>query len=401
MKLGNCAVFIGSVLAAIGAMGCGNKQPLPVNSVREIMSPAGPGSGQGNLATGPNSDTYLSWMETEGDSPVLKFAAMKDGKWSDTQTIVKGKDLMVNYADFPSLLPLGNGVIAAHWATLIPKAEEGYNVDISLTHDNGKTWSAPIVPHHDGTPTEHGFVSMTSAPGGGMGVIWLDSRKLNEPGGSDDVALMYTSIDPTGKVGTETNVDPRVCECCQPSSVRTSNGVLAVYRDRSPDEIRDIAIIRFDGSKWSAPKIVSADGWKISACPINGPAIAEHDNRVAVAWFTAPNDKPKAELAFSTDGGNSFGAPIQVDDGKPLGHVDVVALNSGSAVVTWLEGSEKGGQLRARQVDPDGTRHPSLVVGATSSGTFPRAQRVGDNVLLVWTDTTDNRVRLATLEAKK
>jgi hypothetical protein len=48
-------------------------------------------------------------------------------------------------------------------------------------------------------------------------------------------------------------------------------GLLAVYRDRTKDEIRDIAITRFDGKQWSAPKIVSDDHGQISACTDPGP----------------------------------------------------------------------------------------------------------------------------------
>ena len=107
-----------------------------------------------------------------------------------------------------------------------------------------------------------------------------------------------------------------------------------VYRDRSDDEIRDIAIARFDGTRWSYPKIVSDDHWEIYACPIQGPSISASGQNVVVAWFTGANDKPRVEVAFSSDGGNTFGAPVQVDEGDPVGRVDVVALENGNAIVT-------------------------------------------------------------------
>ncbi len=60
-------------------------------------------------------------------------------------------------------------------------------------------------------------------------------------------------------------------------------------------------------------------------------------DRVALAWFTAEGDSPRALLAFSTDGGRSFGAPIRVDEEQTLGRVDVAMLPDGRAVVSWLE----------------------------------------------------------------
>ena len=44
----------------------------------------------------------------------------------------------------------------------------------------------------------------------------------------------------------------------------------AYYRDRSPDEIRDIYVTRRVGGKWTTGVPVHADGWKIGACPAEG-----------------------------------------------------------------------------------------------------------------------------------
>ena len=376
-----------------------------LETLREIPSPAPRDSGQPNLAVGPNGEIYLSWIETlDSGEPVLKFAVRKDDKWSPAQTIAGGEQLVVNMADFPSLLPLERGVLAAHWTTFVPHSE-GYNVNIAFSRDEGRTWSKPVIPHRDRTPVEHGFVSMLPAPGGGVGVIWLDSRKLSKkkatPTGSGEVAMMYTTVSLDGKVGPEVPIDKRVCECCQPSAVPTANGILAAYRDRTDQEIRDISVVRFDGNKWSAPKNVFADNWKINACPVNGPAIASHENHVAVAWFTAANDQPKVEVAFSDDGGNTFSAPVPVDDGNPAGRVGVAVLDTGSAIVSWVVPGEQAVQVRTRQVDPDGTRHPSLLLGTTSSGNFPRVKRSGASVFFTWTERTKDQVLVSALDFKK
>ena len=60
-----------------------------------------------------------------------------------------------------------------------------------------------------------------------------------------DMALMYTTILPNGTLGAEVQIDKRVCECCQTSATATPDGLLVVYRDRSQDEIRDIALVRY------------------------------------------------------------------------------------------------------------------------------------------------------------
>ena len=379
--------------------------PEPSAPIRELASPAGPHSAQANLTTGPDGAIYLSWIEMqESGTPALKFAVLNGDTWSPTQTIVAGENLMVNYADFPSLTPLTDDILAAHWLVSIPYADDGYNVAMAFSHDGGKTWSKPVKPHRDSTPTEHGFVSMMPTANGSLGVLWLDSRKLAKSGENGDVAMMYTTITSDGQLGPEIIVDPRVCECCQPSSVRTAAGTLAVYRQRSDQEVRDIGIVRFDGKKWSKTTTVYPDLWHIDACPINGPAIAARGNQVAVAWFTAANEKPRVQLSFSSDGGVTFAAPIQVDDGSPMGRVGAVVLESGSAVVTWSEKSGDSSELRARQIDPNGTRHTSVVVGRTAAGVssgFPRVALQGDTVVAAWTDTNQGRVRVSAIDFTK
>src|SRR5262245_18891800 len=118
-------------------------------------------------------------------------------------------------------------------------------------------------------------------------------------------------------------LDMKVCECCQTSAAMTDDGPVVVYRDSSDQEIRDISVIRLTDGKWSQPRWVAQDGWQINGCPVNGPAIAASGRRVAVAWFTGAAGAQNVKLAFSGDLGESFGETITVDDGSPLGRVDV------------------------------------------------------------------------------
>jgi hypothetical protein len=102
---------------------------------------------------------------------------------------------------------------------------------------------------------------------------------------------------------------------------------------------------------------------------------------------------------LSADGGKTFGAPAQIDEGNPIGRVDVVALESGGAVATWIEhNSVRGGEVRARQVGAGGQTQEPITVGTTSIGNasgFPRVERAGDSIIFAWTDTNESRIRTA------
>ena len=88
-----------------------------------------------------------------------------------------------------------------------------------------------------------------------------------------------------------------------------------------------------------------------------------------------------------------------MDDGKPNGRVDVLSLESGGALVTWMERGEKGAEIRIRRVDATGKGQPSLAVSGASgvrSGGFARMERAGNQALIAWTDAGDEpRVRAA------
>jgi hypothetical protein len=145
---------------------------------------------------------------------------------------------------------------------------------------------------------------------------------------------------------------------------------------------------------------VRRDGWRIDACPVNGPAVAAEGERVAVAWFTAAADTPRVRVAFSGDAGDTFGAPVRVDAGDPTGRVDVELLPGGSALVSWLERTEGGGaEVLARVVSPGDQAGTPLVVASSTAeraGGFPRMARSGEWIIFAWTEPGDSpRVRVA------
>jgi len=307
------------------------------------------------------------------------------------RTIATGEDWFVNWADFPSLAIFPDSSMAAHWLARSGPESYAYDVRISRSYDGGTTWTLPLTPHRDSTQTEHGFVSLFPAPDGNPGAVWLDGREMTGgegKHGGGNMTLRYVSLPRDGDPSGGVVLDEKVCECCQTSAAVTSEGPIVVYRDRLEGEVRDISIVRWSDDRWSSPQTVSRDGWTINGCPVNGPAIDASGSRVAVSWFTAAGDTPRVKIAFSRDAGATFDGPIVVDDGSPSGRVDIVLLDDGSAMVSWLERVAGGGELRARQVWMDGRLAPSMTIapsGTARSSGFPRMVRSGEKIVFAWT----------------
>ena len=378
-------------------------QTLPLTP-QPIESPAAASSAQPQLAVSSRG-VLLSWIERNGDLATLKFSERTASGWTPARTIASGRDWFVNWADVPSALRLPSGAIVAHWLQKSGPTTYAYDVRLSHSTDDGKTWSASYLPHHDGTQTEHGFASLFPM-GEGFGLVWLDGRAMkagsegHDGHGAGAMSVRFAQYDKAFKQVAEAAVDARVCECCPTAAAVTSKGVITAYRDRSDAEIRDNYVARLVNGKWLAGAPVFADNWKIAACPVNGPALAANGARVAMTWFTVKQEQGQAYLAFSDDAGATFGAPIRVDDGGSLGRVDVELLPDGAALATWIEFADppkpSGGggraQFRARRIDRNGTRSAPVTVAGIAGGRasgYPRAAIANGEVVFAWTESAD------------
>lgn len=386
-------ILFGAATLAVASSVIASRNTAKANgwtsSLDSLRSPAGPGSAQPNLAIAPDGRIYMSWLQAADSGFALRFSSFDGRAWLAPQTIRTGRDFFVNWADFPSIQALDDGRLAAHWLQRTGSATYAYGVRVALSNDDGLTWSAAVTPHRDTSPTEHGFVSLWRE-GDQLGAVWLDGRKFKmarDP--QNEMTVVTTMLDATGKPGAEATLDARACDCCQTSAAMTANGPIVVYRDRSADEIRDIYVARRVKGKWTAPAAVHHDAWRINACPVNGPAVKARDKRVAVAWFTAASDSPRVKLAFSSNGGATFSPPTRIDDGNPSGRVDVALLADGGALVSWVE--RIGGDtaaVRVRRVHRNGESAAPVTIASSSAARasgFPRMAVVGEHVMFAWT----------------
>jgi len=212
------------------------------------------------------------------------------------------------------------------------------------------------------------------------------------------MTIRYATIDAAGAIRSDVQLDNRTCECCTTGMTMSGGRPVIVYRDRSPEEVRDIAVVRQTATErspaasgWSKPRLVHADGWKIAGCPVNGPQVDARGKRVAVAWFTGATGHGRAYVSFSDDAAATFGAPIAIDDGTPLGRMDVAMLDAETAVVTWSEQTASGAELRARRVPRNGRPGPSVKVADSSAARaagFARTAGLGEDVYVAWTEQT-------------
>jgi hypothetical protein len=373
----------------------------------EIDPPAGQGALAPNLVR-VGDGALLTWLEPADPSDEsadavyrLRFAGFDGDAWGPPATIIEGSDLFVNWADVPSITRAGDGALVAHWLQRSGGDTYAYDVMLARSADGGGTWKRLGSAHDDGTKTEHGFVSLVPQTHGAR-AFWLDGREM---GGHDTGNMTLRTALVGETIGAGVVLDPRVCECCSTSAVMTADGPVIAYRDRSPEEVRDIFVVRRVDGAWTSPRRVHDDGWTMAACPVNGPAVDARGTLVAIAWYTGAANRPAVRVAFSRDAGATFDQPITVDDGRPVGRVDVVLDPSGHALVCWLAKGPHRGAIMLRRVSPDGRTGAPMQAARASvarAGGFPKMVTVERSLLLAWTedgDTTHLRAVLLPQEA--
>ena len=384
--------------------GC-SETPVPFEP-QPVDVPAGVPATGPRISGDETTGLVLSWMEQDEDGASLHYARLEDGAWSDANVIVDGVNMFVNWADMPSVQPMGSGRLAAHWLQMSADMTYAYDVVFVQSDDDGQSWSEPIRPHSDGTPTEHGFVSMFS-DGPRTGLVWLDGRKMVNEVTDDPVAsgmtLRAAFVDENQNVEQEQLVDELICDCCQTDIAVASSGPVAVYRDRSTAEIRDIYVTRHVDGQWLTGKPVASDNWKIPGCPVNGPSIVADGDFVAVAWFTGSGGRPVVKLAVSNDSGESFGEPLDVADGSVLGRVGLVHLGNDAVAVSWLQsGADGSHDVVVRKIEAGAAGSVRTVAHNAGSFSVPQIALDGEDLVFVWTETEEfeNSVHSATVAAK-
>ena len=395
--------------AADAAASTVDVDPAAPSRVVEWALPATlPGSALPDLALAPDGTLLLAWTNSRpGRRHILQFSRYDPAlaRWLHAPTtIAVGNSMFVNWADTPHITATPDGALWVHWLQKSADAPYAYDVVVATSRNGGARWSAPLLPHDDGTQTEHGFVSLWPQSRDALGIAWLDGR--NTGGGDHDthvgggaMTLRAATIGPDLRVRDGVELDAMTCDCCQTSVAMTARGPLLVYRGRTAGEIRDILATRRDGEAWTTPARVHADDWKMPACPVNGPSVAADGEAAVVGWYTAPDNVPVVKLARSDDAGDSFGAPVVLDRGEAVQGRVAVALDDGQAWALWLR-EDGGGQslwLSRRSADL-ATEHERIELarlqGRGRATGFPQLALHAGSAYVVWTDVVDGTPQL-------
>ncbi|MDC0001177.1 sialidase [Flavobacteriaceae bacterium] len=383
----------------LATMSCSTKEVY----IQEIPFFYENSNAQPNLVSS-NGSLTLSWISSKEENKAsLNYSRYMEGRWIKPQVIASGSDWFINWADFPAHAINQDLIITSH----LKKSASGkytYDVVLNLQKLSGEKIKEDFLLNTDGVKAEHGFVSIIANNKKGFFITWLDGRNTIEKkldGEHKPMTIRFAEITDKGDVIKESELDASTCDCCQTSIAITNDGPIVVYRDRGEKEVRDIYSVKNINGTWEEPNVVHDDGWIINGCPVNGPKVAVNSKDLAIAWFTVFNDNPLVNVSFSKNNGNSFGAPVKVNDHDAIGRVDVSFLNDKEVIVSYMEVDDIGTYLRIKKVSFDGKISEPITISKIDGGRntgVPQLEIINSEIFIVWTIFLDGMNQLKSIK---
>ena len=292
----------------------------------------------------------------------------------------------------PKIAVANNGNIYITWTQQLPSPYTGY-IWFSRSTDGGKSFSKPIIVHHDQAEITHRFDAITVTASGRIYVAWVDKRDMiaaKKAGQSYDGAAIYYAVsDDHGlSFSRERKVADNSCECCRIAMISDAQGhATLMWRHLFDNGVRDHAIANI-GPEEVTHQIhrASFGNWKIDACPHHGPAIARGgDWGYHMAWFDGGNN---AGLFYARMDGNAWvSSPAKRfgDVNKQAGHPALVSLGE-SVWLAWKERTENASEIKLAKSE-DGGRSwiaPVTLTQTQDKSDYPQLHVKDHQVYLAW-----------------
>jgi hypothetical protein len=255
----------------------------------------------------------------------------------------------------PARLAVGAGnAIHVVW----PARREGQSVlRYAASTDLGRTFSPATTVAS--APGARGWHAVTLGYDGGVHLVWLDGRNAAPmqhgrghahatPGTKPAVRapaprqdIFHASWKGAGP-RAEGLVQAGVCFCCKTAIAAAGDRVYAAFRHIYPGSLRDIAVARStdNGATFGGLIRVSEDGWKIDACPDDGPAmVADGHGGIHIVWPTlVAGDTPRKGIFYSTLAGDAFAPRLRLDSGATdPAHPQIAADHHTNVAAVWDE----------------------------------------------------------------
>jgi len=239
------------------------------------------------------------------------------------------------------------------------------------------------------------FPIIEFSPDGNLLVAWID-RRIDNPK-PRQLYLMKIAAD--GQAITKSYpAGEGLCECCKLGIAFADRGKTVYLVDRQVNEkqIRNHVLRKSTdgGATFGAPVEISDDGWRVGSCPHSGPSLAR-DSRgwLHVSWFTLGRSENEAGIYYSVskDGGKSF-APrrlVQPNTAPEVLYNNLAVGTDDTVYLAWTNlDSENRAQIFFRTIGADGSwSEIQQLSRAKGDASRPTLALSKNRLHVAWTET--------------
>lgn len=301
------------------------------------------------------------WLATVRDDHVLMQHSGDLGKTFSEPVQVNpvAETIYASGENRPKLATGPAGQIYVQWTEQPAPGWTG-SIRFARSTDGGRHFSAPITVNHGPANVTRGFDSLAIAGNGDIVVAWIDGRDAAQAKSAGKpyagFAFYYTWSADGGKTfAPERKLMDHSCECCRTALARGADGeVAAFFRGVYGDNIRDhaFAVLHTDGEA-NHPERATFSGWRVAACPDQGPGLAIGADGVRHAvWYEASHGP--AIWYGQLDPGHAPRHALKLG-GPGASHADV-AVHGKTVWVAWNQVNAEGYALMLRS-SRDGGAH--------------------------------------------
>jgi hypothetical protein len=313
-----------------------------VTADRKVRSVVGP-----SVRIDDQGQISLAWVEEEKETRTVLYSRIEkvEGPIGELVRVNGSSEVPYSRQEAPALALSGDDVLIT-WAVTHPKMtpDKPFSNDLRLSRssDGGKTFQPSVLVNDDQQVIGHSFDSIHVAPDGVVHLAWIDGREGKKESGT----FATRSIDLGRTVEKNLKVDESTCVCCRTSMTSSPDGTLYVaWRKILPGDLRETVVARSTdgGQTFTAPVIVGHDKWIFPGCPHRPASVGtDRQGRLYVVWYTEGSDEtPSIYLAYSDDKGETFSPKqkLNLSKGTFPDHPQMAVDPEGRLVIVWEEQS--------------------------------------------------------------
>ncbi len=299
------------------------------------------------------------------------------------------------------------GLLVVAWASERDTGRMADDIVARTSADDGANFDPEIFLNDDRAhpqSTYHGFVTLDVSPQGRIVAAWIDARGETPVPGEEEpriAQISSTFSDDGGRTWSPNMLVARsVCPCCRPTLRLSPTGLAAIAYRGVRDSLRDprMAFSRDGGATFEDDTLLWADGWKLDACPVAGPALSMAHGTGFVAWTTGADTCAGVWLAPWRMNAGAAGARHPLVDPKLEPAHALLAPMGARTLAAVLARPESGRHaLGVCTLAPDGTASRWQWLGAAArSAAIAGAD--AQHAFACWLEQGDGGPRLRLVE---